>query len=140
MSLFLIAALAFATPADAATPSIAGTWTEVTPVTCGDGAAVAADPLLELVFSPDGNFSVTWEPFETYRDYWGTYTYTASGELNMHVTDGNALPPAADLAGHADLAADGALVLKNVDFGPHSGGISHPAGCEFRFKGLKSNG
>ncbi len=33
-------------------------------------------PVEELLFNPDGTFSVTWTPFERYRDYWGHYKYS----------------------------------------------------------------
>lgn len=51
------------------------------------------EPLRELEFRADGNFSATWYPFETYKDYWGTYAYDpASGILTLQITGGNAVP------------------------------------------------
>jgi hypothetical protein len=29
-------------------------------------------PIQELVFAADSTFAVTWFPFESYVDYWGT--------------------------------------------------------------------
>lgn len=44
----------------------------------------------KLVFNADGTFSVTWEPFEVYKDYWGDYTFdTQSGQLTLDVKSGN---------------------------------------------------
>lgn len=52
-----------------------------------------AEPLRELEFRADGSFAATWYPFETYVDYWGSYTYDpASGMLTLVITGGNALP------------------------------------------------
>lgn len=45
-----------------------------------------------------GGFSVTWQPFESYKDYWGSYTFerdegeTAQGTLTLKTTGGNYLP------------------------------------------------
>ncbi len=51
-------------------------WKEKADIACGSQKALApANPVRELLFWADGTFSVTWKPFETYRDYWGTYTY-----------------------------------------------------------------
>ena len=44
----------------------------------------------ELVFNADGSFSVTWEPFEVYKDYWGKFTYNdETGQLDLDVETGN---------------------------------------------------
>ncbi|NQY38722.1 MAG: hypothetical protein HRT80_01345 [Henriciella sp.] len=70
----------------------------------------------ELVFSADGTFSVTWEPFEAYKDYWGTYSYDAeSGELSLEIESGNALALGAQ-SGLIQLSDD-ALILGTASFG-----------------------
>ncbi len=35
-------------------------------------------PLEELLFKADGTFSVSWTPFESYKDYWGRYRYAVT--------------------------------------------------------------
>lgn len=50
-------------------------------------------PIEELVFEADSTFSVTWTPFEVYRDYWGTYSYDLeTGSLEIRVDSGNYVP------------------------------------------------
>ena len=72
----------------------------------------------EIEFTENGRFSVTFYPFETYRDYWGTYEFDpASGAVAMKVEGGNYQPPGLDLEGVARFAEDGALVLEDVYLG-----------------------
>jgi hypothetical protein len=48
------------------------------------------------VLDSDGRMSVTWWPFETYYDYWGTYTAPAiephGGPITLHLEGGNYVP------------------------------------------------
>lgn len=47
----------------------------------------------ELEFRADGTFSVTWTPFEVYRDYWGTYEiHAASRAVSLQILHGNYVP------------------------------------------------
>lgn len=84
-----------------------------------------AEPVRELEFAPGNRFSVTFTPFETYKDYWGTYTYDpATGALAMQVVGGNTVPPGLDLDGRATLRPDGRLVLEGMFLGsPRGGGV-----------------
>jgi hypothetical protein len=78
-------------------------------------------PVGELEFSSEGRFSVTWQPFETYKDYWGTYRLDPNtGTLLMVVVGGNDIPGPLDLEGKASIAADGALVLEHMFLGQPS--------------------
>jgi hypothetical protein len=71
----------------------------------------------ELEFSPGNRFAVTFVPFETYQDYWGTYEFdSASGRLTLKVEGGNFVPPGLDLEGQADLSS-GRLVLREMFLG-----------------------
>lgn len=66
---------------------LVGYWRQ-TPHGCAPDSAIG-----ELVFSADGTFSVTWQPFEAYRDYWGTWDHDpASGWLELTVEGGNNTP------------------------------------------------
>lgn len=98
-----------------------------------------SDPVRELVFSPDGRFSVTFQPFETYKDYWGTYAYDPdSRRLVMTVAGGNSIPFGLDLDGSARIA-EGRLVLEQIYLGSRGGQPAHlPAGssaapCRYTF-------
>lgn len=91
-----------------------------------------ADRPGEVEFSGENHFSVTFEPFESYRDYWGTYEFDAStGRLRMTVAGGNFVPPGLDLEGQAAFE-EGRLVLREVYLGSRSG--REPQGsCTYRF-------
>jgi len=83
---------------DEKTQPLVGTWKQQTRSGCTGGKKTAsqeelADPINELEFRADGWFSVTWTPFETYRDYWGSYTTdAATGALSLKVEQGNYVP------------------------------------------------
>ena len=110
---------------------LTGHWTEV-----GDAQCLAGDTLLrELHLKANGQFEVTWMPFETYVDYWGDYQFDpATGAVSFTPTGGNYRPPDADLTGRASLGPDGLLRLSDLFFGsPRSGGVS-PSACGLVFK------
>ncbi|KCZ57110.1 hypothetical protein [Hyphomonas chukchiensis] len=66
-----------------------------------------AEPVREFVFQAEGQFSVTWAPFESYQDYWGTYAFDPESErLVLQVEAGNHIPSDTELAGKVDLAGD----------------------------------
>jgi hypothetical protein len=70
----------------------------------------------ELKFRADA-FSVTFAPFESYRDYWGNFRFDpATGALHMTVTGGNRVPAGLDLEGRAVLE-NGHLVLEDMFLG-----------------------
>jgi len=80
-----------------------------------------------------GGFGVTFTPFESYVDYWGSYTYDpASGRLAMTVTGGNEIPAALDLDGTAT-RVDGGWQLDGFDFGGGSGAPAGDEGCAYVF-------
>ncbi|MBI3437432.1 MAG: hypothetical protein HY054_02045 [Proteobacteria bacterium] len=98
LSLVTIAA-SCATPqasGDAAPPSFVGTWHQF------DADCPGAEPVRELILQANGHFSVTWTPFETYQDYWGSWRYDANTHvLTLTVDNGNNIP--------ADLVLSGAV-------------------------------
>jgi hypothetical protein len=74
-----------------AQPAFVGSWHQF------DADCPGAEPVRELIFQPNGHFSVTWMPFETYQDYWGSWRYDARTRvLTLAVDNGNYVP--ADLA------------------------------------------
>lgn len=88
-------------------------------VDCG-AAERPARPIKELVFGPTGRFSVTWEPFESYADYWGDFTWDpAAGRLALAISGGNRHPGAnARLEGAVEIQAEGRrLVLGGFNLG-----------------------
>jgi len=109
---------------------IAGAWTQ-------DGAAqctgrAPTEPVREMMIRRDGRFSVTFTPFESYKDYWGTYTYErATGALGMRAVGGNRVPDGIDLAGTAGVA-NGRLTLRGVWLGQPEPGA--PRACTYTFR------
>jgi hypothetical protein len=98
----------------------------------GIEGCAGADRVGELEFGAGNRFAVTFTPFETYRDYWGTYAFDpATNRLRLDVEGGNFLPPNLDLEGRAELSADG-LVLSDMFLGSRQG-YAPPGGCTYRF-------
>ncbi|MFL5383808.1 MAG: hypothetical protein ACJ8GN_14910 [Longimicrobiaceae bacterium] len=108
---------------------IAGAWTQEGTAQCTGRAPT--EPVRELMIRRDGRFSVTFTPFETYKDYWGTYTYDgAAGALAMRAVGGNRVPEGIDLAGTARVE-NGRLVLRGVWLGQPEPGA--PRACTYTF-------
>lgn len=117
---------------------LVGLWREHAQISCGrDGEDVALPEhggIGELAFRADGRFGVTWTPFETYQDYWGTYDYdAAAGTLSLAVEGGNYVPPDVDGEGNVALEEDGALALRGLFLGSPADGGSPPGVCGHRF-------
>lgn len=110
-------------------PIIVGYWKQES----AECTAMAAphEPIRELVFEPDGGFSVTYLPFESYKDYWGTHRFDyRTGTLDISVTGGNAVPEGPNLSGTARLENEKRLVLEDV----YLGRTGHPdASCKYVF-------
>lgn len=98
---------------------LVGHWTEVSQTTCGASTArTPAEPLRELVFSGNGEFSVTWMPFESYKDYWGTYEFDrGTGRLELQVVRGNHVPDELDLDGQVVFEGTDEMQLHNLWLG-----------------------
>jgi hypothetical protein len=91
----------------------------------------ATEPVRELEFRPENRFSVTFMPFETYEDYWGSYSFDpATKRLRLTVDGGNFVPPNLDLEGEAELT-EGRLRLKDVFLGSRDG--APQSGCTYVF-------
>jgi hypothetical protein len=115
--------------------SIVGLWTEVSQSPCGGGPLIDPEQVIyELQFVDTGDVRVTWQPFELYVDYWGTWTYDeSSGALSIAVTGGNYVPDDLDTDGTATLNEDGQLVLTDMWLGTPIDG-SAPAACGHVFE------
>jgi hypothetical protein len=108
---------------------IVGYWREVEQISCASGDPVEAVPAIEeLIFRDTGDFSVTWLPFETYVDYWGTWTHDPrTGALDLAVTGGNYVPEDLDGTGIASVN-DARLFLEEMWLGRSNDG-PHPVMC-----------
>ncbi len=98
-------------------PALVGTWAQA------EAECARAEPVRELVFTADGRYSVTWAPFETYKDYWGAWRYdAATGVLTLSVEGGNYQPSDRVLSG--EVRADARqLSLGAISLGaPEQGG------------------
>lgn len=90
-------------------PVITGYWREETKQCAGE---TPKSPVNEFEIRDIGEFSITYFPFESYRDFWGKYVFDAkAGTLSMSVDGGNRVPAGAKLSGGARLTPDGKLVL-----------------------------
>jgi hypothetical protein len=94
-----------------APPAFVGTWHQF------DANCPGAEPVRELIFQPNGHFSVTWAPFETYQDYWGSWRYDARTHvLTLAVDNGNYVPT--DLAPSGEVSVDAQhLMLGAISLG-----------------------
>jgi len=107
-----------------------GLWRQ-TAITCEGGPAPEV-PARELKFTAAGEFSVTWTPFEVYRDYWGTYVYdAATHRLVFTVTGGNRVSEGLDLDGEARLQGDGSLAVSDLWLGQPEPGAARA--CAYVF-------
>ncbi|RZO84556.1 MAG: hypothetical protein EVA65_10125 [Oceanococcus sp.] len=73
-------------------------------------------PIKEFELHADGRFSVTWHPFESYVDYWGTYN-TNGHDIAFKVTKGNFVPARRDLEGAFEVLPERQLQLTGVFLG-----------------------
>ena len=106
---------------------LTGTWSQRSAEGCE-----ATPPVRELVFQPGNRFAVTFYPFETYQDYWGTYEFDpATGRLLLKVEGGNSVPPVLDLEGKAEMES-GRLTLREMFFGSTSG-LTPGRSCTYVF-------
>jgi hypothetical protein len=106
---------------------LTGTWSQRSAAGCE-----AADPVRELIFRPQNRFAVTFLPFETYQDYWGTYEFDSpTGRLLLKIEGGNSTPPGLDLEGKAELES-GRLTLREMFLGSKNG-FAPGRGCTYVF-------
>jgi hypothetical protein len=113
---------------------LVGIWREEAQLACDTFEDVVPEERIgELRFDADGSFSVTWMPFEIYRDYWGSYRFDLERQtLDLANAGGNYVPEDVDGSGSFLIDDQGRLVLKDMWLGtPHGGsGVAH---CGHRF-------
>ena len=75
-------------------------------------------PIGELEFRASGWFSVTWTPFETYRDYVGEYSFDPPKHaLSLKITGGAFVPRIFHGQGTYKLLDDKTLELRGLYLG-----------------------
>jgi len=113
---------------------LVGLWREEAQLACDTYEdEVPEERIRELRFDADGTLSVTWMPFEIYRDYWGSYQFDSEqGSLHLDIEGGNYVPEDVDGSGSFLIDDQGRLVLRDMWLGaPYGGsGVAH---CGHRF-------
>ena len=111
-----------------------GIWHEEAQFACEtDEEVIPEERIGELSFGADGEFSVTWHPFEVYKDYWGTYTFDLSqGTIELTGAEGNYVPEGLDGSGSWFIDDDGRLILKDIWLGAPRD-VSGVVNCGHRF-------
>jgi hypothetical protein len=113
-----------------------GCWTEAARIDCESGWELEPEnPIGEFRLTPDGRFSVTWSPFETYVDYAGPYNVNEkTGAIEL--TLGDLAPLDAKGQGRFTITDEGELLLEGVWLGSRASGSATVA-CGHRMQ-LKS--
>ena len=114
--------------------SLVGFYTQTSSQGCLSATGREAPKVGELAFDDAGRFSVTWQPFESYEDYWGGYQFDpGSGRIVLKVEGGNQVPASGRWEGRLELTAAGGLVFEQLAFGaPNDGPFPGPCRTEFR--------
>lgn len=92
-----------------------GCWKEIRQIDCESGDIFEAeDKIGELRLLPNGRYSITWHPFETYTDYAGTYNINpAEGAIAFNHEDDAVF----DGDGFYSFKENGDLELMDIWFG-----------------------
>jgi hypothetical protein len=98
----------------AQTQPLVGLWEQTAQYDCDSGKLMEYfKPIRELEFRAAGRFSVTWTPFEVYRDYWGEYLSDPETKmLKLKIAGGNFVPP--------DFQGSGTYVVINESLELHT--------------------
>jgi len=114
-----------------------GCWKEIGQIDCDSGAEFEAeDAIGELRLLPNGSYSITWHPFETYTDYAGRYTIKpAEGTIAFEHDEAAGF----DGDGTYSFRENGDLELSDIWFGsfyedPDAGPVQASCGYVFRQK------
>lgn len=112
-----------------------GCWTEVARLDCDSGQEFEPESTIgDFRLTSDGNYSVTWTPFEFFVDYAGPYKVDEEKGL-LELTLGNLAPPDAKGRGHYSITDQGELVLEGIWLGVrHPEGITQACGHRFRMR------
>ncbi len=81
----------------------------------------------ELILKKDGRFTLTFLPFERYKDYWGKYNYDAkSKKLSFYIEGSNIDTKRLDLDGKVVFEDNNSIILKGFFLGKPSYAKSKP--------------
>ena len=110
-----------------------GCWIEVAQLDCESGQEFEPqEPIGEFRLAPDGRYSVTWTPFETFVDYAGQYR-VGEEDGTMELTVGDRAPVGAKGQGRFSITDQGHLLLEGIWLGArHQGGEAEACGHRFR--------
>jgi hypothetical protein len=110
-----------------------GCWIELARLDCESGQEFEPqEPIGEFRLTPDGLYSVTWTPFETFVDYAGQYEVSEEDstiELNL----GDRAPAGAKGQGRFSITDQGDLLLEGIWLGDRHQGREMEA-CGHRFR------
>jgi hypothetical protein len=116
-----------------ATNPLLGSWRQTAEIACAGGLRPTTAAISELVFSENRTFSVTWFPFEVYKDYWGFYALDRpAGHLTMGIRSGNYVPKVFSGDGTYSVSEiDGVrtLTLRGLNLGHAQTDANQEAGC-----------
>ena len=112
-----------------------GCWQEIRQIDCETGDEFEPeDAIGELRLLPDGHYSITWHPFETFTDYAGTYTIDqAQGKIAFNYDN----EPGFNNDGTYSIRENGDLELLDIWFGSFykdSDSGSEKASCGYVFR------
>jgi len=97
---------------------LVGRWQQTVAITCDGREQPVAEPIRELIFDAGGEFSVTRQPFEAYKDYWGRYHHDPEhGTITFTPAGGNRIPEALQLSGRVILQGT-TLTLEQIQLWP----------------------
>jgi len=118
---------------DLAHNPLIGAWSETNQIACVSQEELPpTEPIHELVFYADGRLTVTWHPFETYVDYWGTYVAAQDGTIELVVVGANYEPSDLDGLGTYSIDPKGDLLLRTMWLGSPQKATAM-ANCGHRF-------
>lgn len=85
-----------------------GPWQETAEIDCDSGKHIPlAGTPVNIGFGPDDTFTVVWNGFEWYVDYWGRYVFEPkTGRLALAITGGNYVP--------ANIHPDGLVTIRKL--------------------------
>jgi hypothetical protein len=110
-----------------------GCWIEVARLDCESGQEFEPQETIgEFRLTPNGRYSVTWAPFETFVDYAGKYR-VGEEDGTMELTGGDRAPAGAVGQGRFSITDQGDLLLEGIWLGAgHQGREVEACGHRFR--------
>ncbi len=116
--------------------SIDGTWSERARLDCDGSESISADPIAEFMLS-DAGFELTYASgmFETFKNYWGGYSYDPStGFASFEIDGGNSNPTRGVLEGRIVELPDGQTEWLGFWFGTNDDDSVPQGHCGYRMQ------